>query len=388
MATSGITNHLRSIQLPEAQKTLLKQIEQENFFPIAFEKSRITDRKRSHFQSRGHFEILIVSSFNNYDAVIGPIAGLPTAIVQHTEIQSLASGPENGLSLLENRLVILTSNTVNRIGLESFSQLADRTPKTLYAIHDIDSHHWYQLGILLAGVADIYIPGHPDSFLIATRINPHVVGGIPIGSTQWSREFLSQKFTELVSIQRSDIPFGPHSFYPDFQYRNQLLTTFAAHSPEIRLQVSTDTNAFLQKSADERWREWASHKLHLVAPVSNDIPNRFFDALITGGLPLVPIGLRFHLLALGIPEEHFLPYSPSDIANPPTFFKKALRHFDNAGSEGCLRRALFALEKFHAESILESIAAASAALYLSSSLHPPLPQTANIQSTAVTVKNG
>ncbi len=252
--------------------------------------------------------------------------------------------------------------------MESFSRLVDRTPLTLYAIQDIDSHHWYQLNVMIAGIADVYLLGNPDDYLVASRINPHVVGGIPIGSTQWSREFLSQKFGGPISIERSNTAFGNHSFYPDFMYRNQLVTTFSAHSTDIRLQVSTDTNNFLKKSPEDRWQEWASHKLNLIAPLSQDLPNRIFDALITGGLPLVPSGLRSHLLALGIPEEHFLPYSPSDIADPPTFLKKALRHFDNTGAEGCLRRALFALENFHAESILKKIVAAASEPYLRNSM--------------------
>jgi hypothetical protein len=363
MSVLEITANLRSRSLPAAQKHLLSQIEQENLFPVAFAKSQIADRKRLHFETLGRFDVLLISSFNNYDAVSGPIAGLPTQTLPHTDLPGLT--PEQEQAVLRDKLVILTSNTVNRIGLEAFSQLADRTPHTIYAVHDIDSHHWFQLGILLAGVADVYLPGHPDSFLLPSRINPHVVGGIPIGSTQWHRGFLEKKLNEVASVPRSDAPFGPHSFYPDFLYRNQLVTTFAPHSPEIRLQVTTETNDFLKKSAEDRWSEWASRKLHLIAPVSNDIPNRFFDALITGGLPLVPTGLRTHLVALGIPEDHFLPYSPTDIADPPAFFERALRHFNSTGPNGCFQRARFTLENFHAERILGKIAGAASALYLS-----------------------
>ncbi len=89
MAISGITNHLRSIQLPEAQKTLLKQIEQENFFPIAFEKSRIADRKRSHFQALGHFHLLLIHSFNNFDFVSDSLSGRPLKRLPHTDFVNL-----------------------------------------------------------------------------------------------------------------------------------------------------------------------------------------------------------------------------------------------------------------------------------------------------------
>ena len=362
MSVLEITASLRARSLPAAQKQLLTQLEQENLFPIAFAKSQIADRKRRHFRALGRLQILLISSFNNYDAISDPIAGLPTQVIPHTGLPQAGSDQAN--ALLENKLVLLTSNTVNRIGIEAFAQLVDQTPRTLYAIHDIDSHHWFQLGILLAGLAEVYFPGHPDSFLLPGRINPHVVGGIPIGSTQWEHGFLREKLGSVTTLPRSNTPFGPHSFYPDFTYRNQLVATFAPHSPDIRLQVTTETNGFLKKSPEDRWLEWASRKLHLVAPVSNDIPNRFFDALITGGLPLVPTGLRTHLLALGIPENHFLPYSPTDITQPDAFFKRALQHFDDAGPGGCRHRATFALENFHALPILEKMVAATTALYL------------------------
>ncbi len=369
MSVTEITENLRLQSLPAAQRELLSKIENENLFPITFAKSQIADRKRRHFQARGHFGVVLISSFNNYDAVSAPIAGLPTQILQHTALSCIP--PDQEQALLRGKLAILTSNTVNRIGLESFARLVDRTPETLYAIHDIDSHHWYPMGILLAGLADIYLPGHPDSFLLPSRINPHVVGGIPIGSTQWEREFLIERFADVATIPRCDTPFGPHSYYPDFKYRNQLVATFSQYSPGIRLQVTTETNGFLKKSPLDRWVEWASHKIHLIAPVSNDIPNRFFDALITGGLPLVPTGLRTHLLSLGIPEHHFLCYSPTDILAPPAFFSKALSKFESEGEEGCRERASVALERFHAQPILNAIVAASADLYL-----PPSPQRA------------
>ena len=135
-------------------------------------------------------------------------------------------------------------------------------------------------------------------------------------------------------------------------------------SKMIRLQVTSDTNSFLQQTNEERWGEWINYKIHLIAPVAHDIPNRFFDALITGGIPMIPNGLKSHVISAGIPKEYFVCYSPSDIIDPTDLFGKARKLFDEQGKIGCIKRSLFAFENYHVDMVIEKIVAAVSRHYL------------------------
>ena len=109
--------------------------------------------------------------------------------------------------------------------------------------------------------------------------------------------------------------------------------------------------------------EWSSHKLHWIIPVLNDLPIRFFDALITGGLPLVPRGLLPFIDSLGVPDSFSIPYGPLDIVDPKNFIESANAQFNHYGSAGVEERHKFALKYFHVDVIIEKIIAASHKLY-------------------------
>jgi hypothetical protein len=163
----------------------------------------------------------------------------------------------------------------------------------------------------------------------------------------------------LFSIERARGPLGVHSYYEKFRYRNSVVQTF--HKKYEK--VSILGNDFHSRSPLERWREWVGHKLHLISPVFNDLPIRFFDALLTGGIPLVPQGIKPYLSFLDIPEEFFVCYSPGDIISPEQVVEEAEKRFDSQGATGIMRRHLFSLQHFHVDAVIEKIIAHCEDLY-------------------------
>ena len=113
------------------------------------------------------------------------------------------------------------------------------------------------------------------------------MGGIPCGSNQWSSDFIKNYGVNNLLNKRSLLPLGKYYFYEKFIHRNKLITTLSNNYPDIGFVQ----NDFHQLTPEQKWGEWSNHALHWIAPVLNDLPIRFFDALITGGIPIIPSGL-------------------------------------------------------------------------------------------------
>ncbi len=173
-----------------------------------------------------------------------------------------------------------------------------------------------------------------------------------------------QHIPELANSERLDQPFGMHSFYPKFKFRNQVVATLSKFSPHTGLQNTTETNGFLGRDPEQRWKDWAKYKLHWIIPVANDLPNRFFDALLTGGLALTPKQFRSTIKQLGIPDEFICYYEPIDILDPQNFIKAALKQFeDQGGNLGAVKRARFTLEHLHVDKIMDDLFDAALEFY-------------------------
>jgi hypothetical protein len=194
---------------------------------------------------------------------------------------------------------------------------------------------------------------------MASRVNPNILGGIPCGSNQWSMDFITNFGKDNLLKKRSQMPLGKYYYYEKFIHRNKTINTLSQHYPTIGF-VKHD---FHTLSPTEKWVEWSSHKLHWVAPVLNDLPIRFFDALITGGLPIVPTGLRPFINSLQIPEEFYATYGSLDILNPTELLVRQNESFEQLGEAGILDRHQFALKHFHIDTIVNKLITKSFNLY-------------------------
>jgi hypothetical protein len=265
----------------------------------------------------------------------------------------------NLLKKINNALVITTNNIFAEIGIERLCELYEKSPKTIFSIHDYDNHHNTRFSIQSCIFSDVYIPSHQDEYLLASRINPNIIGNIPCGTNQWSREFIDKNQDELVTITRSNDPLGKYYLYERFIHRNKAISTLSQTYPTINI-IKTDFHSLTE---EEKWQEWAGHKLHWIIPVLNDLPIRFFDALLTGGIPLVPTGLKSYLETLGIPEDFYIGYGPLDLIHPKDVVERSLEKFDYFGSDGIMKRHQYAFKNFHVDVILEKIITGSLKRY-------------------------
>jgi hypothetical protein len=328
-----------------AVKNYIAATEGENFFPTAYHKDIVKQKKQNFFRQNGLEKLVVIINETNFGNVSDRVNDRDVIKITDQELIALSSRVDQLKTDLHGALVVLTNNNVAKIGIQTFQLLVDSCAHTIFAVHDFDNHHWVEMSVAIVESSDVYFPAHLDNYAIASRISPNVIAGIPCGSIQWKREFIEFHSPDLLNTKRSPGPLGKHYFYDDFKYRNQVLHTIGQQFPSVGLL----TNDYHGMRPSERWQEWVSSKLHLVVPVFNDLPIRFFDSLITGGIPLVPIGLKSYLNYLGIPECHFLTYSARDIVSSNEFIQSALGRFDRLGNEGIMSRHLYAMSHFHVD---------------------------------------
>jgi hypothetical protein len=342
---------LRQSNLLKQMNSLVLAAEDESLFDIAFYKHRQKQEKIRYFSGRSLDKCIVITNTTNLGNVSSHIDGKPVTRIEEDVMVQLAVSDPSNFAVLEDALVIMTNNNVAKVGPQQMAHLISQTPRTLYAIHDFDNHHWHDLSVQNACLADIYAPAHMSDYAEAARINPSILFGAPCGTIQWTREFLLERQVDITSSQRSASPLGMHSFYSKFKYRNSVLATVGKHFPEVGLL----TKDFHGRTPEDRWNEWVSYELHWIAPVFNDLPIRFFDALVSGGLPLVPTGIVPYLDALRIPPEFYGVYGAADLINCEEFAQKMHEKFLRGGKEGMLHRFLFALDHYHVDAIIKKI---------------------------------
>jgi hypothetical protein len=327
---------------------LVVAAEEENFFALAFYKDQERLRKLEFFSKNGFSKKVVVTNKSNYGNVSSEIKGEKLVMISDDELSALAENALECRNKLEGAVVIMTNNNVAKIEPVKMAALVEATPNTVFVVHDFDNHHWHDHSIKCALLADVYAPAHLTDFAVVGRLNSAVVAGIPCGSIQWKKTFLVEHLTEMLQNQRKSEPLGMHSFYGKFKFRNSVIATVSPHYSNVGF-LKQD---FHGRTDLDRWSEWISYPVHWIAPVFNDLPLRFFDSLITGGLPLVPISLKPYLNILGIPEEFYIYYTASDLINVNNFIESALSRFEKSGEAGRLARYVYASECFHVDEII------------------------------------
>ena len=261
---------------------------------------------------------------------------------------SLDSGeiPEaDGLTILA-----CTTNDLGKLGPQRIENFVRNSTNVVLAVHDYDNHHWFSMSTIALGLADIYLPAHDYNLQTISRLCHHPVYPVAVGSIQWTKQTLIEHQSAIVDAHRSNQLAGLHIFYPQFDLRNRIIATFSAAIPTVGF---VQHDAYRNRPPLERLQAWLSAKIHLICPTTLDVPLRFFDALITGGMPVIPSGLIPTMQTLGISSDFYATYDIQDLLNPLKAQAKWLEIFDLQGKFGIQERFQFAINHFHLDSVLD-----------------------------------
>jgi hypothetical protein len=149
---------------------------------------------------------------------------------------------------------------------------------------------------------------------------------------------------------------GIYNKYSKFSLRNEWINFFANQNDRYRINFSgaNGEKSFHAKNTLEMMDEWIQFKTSFIIPVSDDLPIRFFDALLTGSIPIVPNKLRFKIEVLKCYDEirdEIYWYDESDIGKIDIIISSAVKNFDEKGVIGIRTRSNWA-RSFHTKEIV------------------------------------
>jgi hypothetical protein len=224
-----------------------------------------------------------------------------------------------------------------------------------------DNHHNWYSNVVANALADVVVPSHKycANYMrsACTILGTH----IPLATNQWSRARARALFAASAQLARRD---GLHGSFVDHKDAGGDRAKFAnecrAKLPEnaIRVIDVTERHSYFDQSAEDRWHDWARHKIELVLPITCDLSFRVFDSLLVGQVPLVPSWCRDLDQVIPLAMQQTLPvmrFGAPTVQAVEIAWREAIRRFDAGGEAGMLRRHMYALENHHLANRLKAI---------------------------------
>ncbi len=350
---------LQDAALPSRHITELMAFTQtDTFFQLAVSKTIRLGQLKQYFQGRTLNRVFLSANLVGLECELD---GYEVIVLDKDFFQKAdVSLREQRMRQLAGALVIVNNNDLSkpdaRLGYLGFYE---ECLQTCFVVWDWDNHHWLDLSTFAAAHCDVYAPAHHENLYLLTRYNWLTAGPVYCSTVQWSRKLLTNSLSDMLVAQRADQPLGMHIPYNQFSFRMRVISTLNQHYQG----VGFSSPGFHVRSAVDRLKEWYSHQMHWIAPVLNDVPIRIFDALITGGIPIVPSSMQLLPPVSQIPRQHIVFYSPTDIVNPGTVVLAAKEKFERSACDGIVARHRYALEHHHGDvSLLRMIGFASEVL--------------------------
>lgn len=259
---------------------------------------------------------------------------------------------------LRDCVVIVNGNDFGSLRL--LQRLYLSCPDTLFIATLYDNHHALDMCITLALCSDMVFPAHYDYLALLSRYSPFVRGPLPASTIQWSKLQARRFAPRLYDTPRRIDLSGGFTRYPQFPFRQTIVQKVMAqeigHALELPAEDAVEHHSVRTK--EENWAVWASSKSNLMVSTLTDLPHRFFDALLTGNIPLVPRYLQVffsHFDFSAFREAPVVWFDYSDLADMQDKVRQAVAMFDAAGKNGIAERHRFILEHHMMENRLETM---------------------------------
>ncbi len=215
-----------------------------------------------------------------------------------------------------------------------------------------DNHHSRKRNLQISQLTDLVVPAH--SYCAAYLLSPHTIlgGQVPLGTYQWSRATASVLFARHRDRPRDDAIHGgfvPWRIAPErAAFVNKLRNGLRGHA--LNLLPGEGRTRYFERDPEDRWLDWASHKVGLILPFHKDLSTRFFDSLLTGQVPVVPTWCRDFEKIIDEAAANSLPIVRLEKPTVPAVkvaWHGAIERYDADGAAGAERRHRFALENHH-----------------------------------------
>jgi hypothetical protein len=260
--------------------------------------------------------------------------------------------------------VLLVSNRPEYFDIgdqDAMFQIRARSLAEFLFVWTFDNHHSAAANLAVNALADVVVPSH--KYCARFMRTPCTLLGfhVPLSTNQWSRATARRLFANSAHLVRQD---GLHGGFISWEIgeRNKLLQDCRAKLPSNAITL-IDNNArqsYFDQSPEQRWHDWASHKVGFILPVTFDLSGRLFDSLLTGQVPIVPTWCHDLDEVISTELQNSLPVIRFDTASVEAVesaWQKALQRFDADGHVGALRRHSYAVDNHHLINRIQAICA-------------------------------
>lgn len=215
-----------------------------------------------------------------------------------------------------------------------------------------DNHHSRKRNLQIAPMTDLFLPAH--SYCAPYLMSPHsILGGhMPLGTYQWSRKTSAALFDRHRDRLRDDALHGGYVAWNIAQKRadfvRDMIEGLSGHA--LRLLGAGGRSRYFGWGPEERWLDWAAHKAGLILPFQKDLSTRFFDSLLTGQVPIVPVWCEDFDKVIDDATAKALPVVrlvEENVAAVQQAWAEAIARYDADGAAGAERRHRYALDNHH-----------------------------------------
>ncbi|QOV90174.1 glycosyltransferase family 2 protein [Humisphaera borealis] len=211
-----------------------------------------------------------------------------------------------------------------------------------------DSHHHVFENFRCSADLDLFSSGHAFSGGYLRASGRIMVESVPLCVTQWTKAEAAELYVRFSRATRKDSLYGGFVRYEFARRRNTLIEQLRYRGMEdVYFLEESESGAYFNRSAEERFRDWTTYKTSLCLPLGGDLSMRFFDALLTGQIPIVPRDVHDLDLVISpelqqeLPVIRFDQYDPEQVC---AAHATALARYDLDGAAGAHKRHLYALE--------------------------------------------
>lgn len=263
---------------------------------------------------------------------------------------------------LAGAVVLLNNNELMRSdALQLLQHLYLACPDTIFITWLFDNHHMANHGAMIGLCSDLIYPAHCDNIQVLNRFCPYVRGPLTAPTIAWSISAVRDLVTAgLFDLNRPVRLSGGYYHYQPFVFRNTILgrNMKPEHDWAIRFMNHDEDNAYWKRTPEHQWNEWLKSKSNLVVPTLNDLPIRFFDALLTGNVPLLPRSLQYLVEALpGEPlnAEDVVWFDYADLTDLKPLVDLACARFESGAVQGIERRHRWAIRNHMVEHRIDRV---------------------------------
>jgi hypothetical protein len=206
-----------------------------------------------------------------------------------------------------------------------------------------DNHHHLFENYRIARKLDLVVPGHGFCGPYLRNRESQMLDPVPLCVTQWSRTTVAPWFERFGVGARSDALYGGFVDYAYAEHRRDFVQAVQQRLPgsALRLIDEMRLQEYFGASEEDRFAEWCGYKTSLVLPLEKDLSQRFFDALLTGQVPLVAREIMDFDDVIPPQLQESLPvlrFSVTDPDSAVAAHKAAVAAFDRGGVAGARAR--------------------------------------------------